>query len=34
MNSMVSLGTAWPFFSAFATVMPGNGKEVYFDAFS
>ena len=33
MNSMVSLGTGVAFlYSAFATVMPGNGKEVYFDA--
>jgi Cu+-exporting ATPase len=33
MNSMVSLGTGVAFlYSAFATVMPGNGKDVYFDA--
>jgi Cu+-exporting ATPase len=33
MNSLVSLGTGVAFtYSAFATIMPGNGKQVYFDA--
>jgi Cu+-exporting ATPase len=33
MNSMVSLGTGVAFlYSAFSTVMPGNGRDVYFDA--
>ena len=33
MNSMVSLGTGVAFlYSAFATIAPGNGKQVYFDA--
>src|SRR5580698_4529859 len=33
MNSLVSLGTGAAFlYSAFATVMPGGGRQVYFDA--
>jgi Cu+-exporting ATPase len=33
MNSLVSLGTGVAFlYSAFATIAPGNGKQVYFDA--
>ena len=33
MNSLVSLGTGVAFiYSAFATIVPGNGKQVYFDA--
>ncbi len=33
MNSLVSLGTGVAFtYSAFSTIMPGNGKQVYFDA--
>ncbi|MGO9433639.1 MAG: heavy metal translocating P-type ATPase [Terracidiphilus sp.] len=33
MNSLVSLGTAVAFlYSAFATIFPGNGRQVYFDA--
>jgi Cu+-exporting ATPase len=33
MNSLVSLGTGVAFlYSAFATIAPGNGKQIYFDA--
>jgi Cu+-exporting ATPase len=33
MNSLVSLGTGVAFvYSAFSTIAPGNGKQVYFDA--